>query len=80
MRRGLRGMLRPVRSRAVQLRWLYNAEHGLLDSRQVANHFGVHNKTVQRWVREGRLRDYRTTDEQFWFYPDDVGDLLTPLR
>lgn len=45
MRRGLRGMLRPVRSRAVQLRWQYNAEHGLLDSRQVANFFGVHNVT-----------------------------------
>ena len=38
-----------------------------------------HPKTVQRWVREGRLPDYRITDEQFWFYPDDIEAMLTPL-
>ena len=59
MRRGIRGMLGPVRSRAVQFRWQFNAERGLLDSRQVANYFGVHIKNVQRLVRRGRLSVYR---------------------
>ena len=56
MRRGWSSLLGPpVRSRAVQLRWQFNAEHGLLDSRRAADRLGVHIKTVQRWVREGRL-------------------------
>ena len=54
-----RGMWPKIRSRAVQLRWQFNAEHGLLESRQVANYFGVHIKNVQRLVRKGRLSDYR---------------------
>ena len=34
-----------LRSRAVQLRWQFNAEQGLLDSRQVAGSLGVHAKS-----------------------------------
>ncbi len=80
MRRGWSSLLGPpVRSRKVPLRWQHREMHGLLSSRQAAGRLGVHMKTIQRWVREGRLPDYRNTDEQYWFYPEDVDALLTPL-
>ena len=72
-------MWAPVRSRKVHLRWQHRAYNGLLSSQEAARRLGVHMKTIQRWVREGRLPDYRNTDEQYWFYPEDVDALLTPL-
>ena len=75
-----REMWPKIRSRAVPLRWQLNAEQGRVDSRQAAAYLRVHVKTIQKWVREGRLPDYRVTDEQYWFYPEDVEALLTPLQ
>ena len=52
-----------------------------LSSRLVVDRLGVHVKTIQRWVCEGRLPDYRLGNEQrLWLYPDDIEALLTPLR
>ena len=46
---------------------------------RAVNRLGVHIKTVQRWVREGRLPDHRFGDEQLWFNPDDIEVILTPF-
>ena len=75
-----REMWPKIRSRAVPLRWQLNAEQGRVDSRQAAAYLRVHVKTIQKWVREGRLPDYRVTDEQYRFYPEDVEALLIPLQ
>ena len=82
MIRGLSSLLGPpVRSRKVHLRWQHRAYNGLLSSQEAADRLSVHVKTIQRWAREGRLPDYRLGNESlYWFYPDDVEDLLTPLR
>ena len=75
-----RSMWPKLRSRALQLRWQFNAENNLIVSRQAAAYLRVHVKTIQRWVREGRLPDYRLgIEQQLWFYPDDVDEILTPL-
>ena len=51
---GLEGHMGPVmwpklRSRAVPLRWQFNAEHGLIDSRQVAGSLG----SIRQELRDG---------------------------
>jgi excisionase family DNA binding protein len=53
------------------------AEEGLLTSSDVAQRLGVSNRTVARWVREGRLKpEYVTPGGQNRFRWEDVRSQL----
>jgi excisionase family DNA binding protein len=52
---------------------IHVADEGLLTSRDVAQRLGVSNRTVARWVREGKLRpEYVTPGGQSRFRWEDV--------
>ena len=52
----------------------------LLTTREVADYLGVHIKTVQGWVRDGRIPAMRLANQYLRFRRSDVEALLTPVR
>ncbi len=48
---------------------------GLLTARQVARQLGVHQETVKRWARTGRLEGVKNISGFWLFDQEDINDL-----
>lgn len=64
----------------VVLMILNDLDDELWTSRKVADYLGVHIKTVQGWVRDGRIPAMRLANQYLRFRRSDVEALLTPVQ